>query len=58
MSLVTAAQVRAYYNADPKRMARLSEAAQRTVRYDAEGRAPKGRLHPDAFQEARGAAKG
>jgi hypothetical protein len=41
---VTAAELRAFFNADPKRLARLSEAAQRTVREGA-----RGRVHPEAI---------
>ena len=49
MSKPTAAALRAYYQADPKRVARLSEAAAHTVRKGA-----RGRVHPEAISKARG----
>jgi len=55
--IITAADLRAYYNADPKRIGRLSPEAARTVTYDAQGRSPKGRIHPEAFSKARGKVK-
>ena len=48
---VTAADVRAYFNADPKRLAALMDTepkAVKTVQYDEDGKAPRGRLHPAA----------
>lgn len=43
---VTAAEVREFYRTDPKRVARLSEAAARTVAPGA-----RGRLHPEVEQD-------
>lgn len=51
---VTAAEFRSYYNADPKRLARLSPGARKTVEYNAQGQAPKGRISPEAIAKARG----
>lgn len=45
---VTAAAVRTYFNADPKRLAALDESARKTVEF-VDGKAPKGRLHPEAI---------
>lgn len=45
--IVTAAAVRAFFNADPKRLAALSPEARRTVE-QVEGKSPRGRLHPEA----------
>ena len=45
---VTTADLRAYFNADPKRLAALSPEARKTVEKDSEGRSPKGRVHPEA----------
>jgi hypothetical protein len=47
---VTAADVRAYFNADPKRLAALSDKARATVEFNAEGKAPRGRLHAEAVK--------
>lgn len=47
---VTAAAVRSFYNADPKRLARLSDEARRTVLL-VDGKAPKGRLHPEVIED-------
>lgn len=44
---VTAGQVRDYFNADPKRLAALSEDARKTVER-VEGKSPRGRLAPEA----------
>ena len=54
---VTAAALRSYYNADPKRMARLSPKARKTVEYNEKGQAPKGRVSPEAIAKARGSVK-
>jgi hypothetical protein len=51
-SIPTAAALRAYYQADPKRIARLSEKAAHTVRKGA-----RGHVHPEAVAKARGAVK-
>ena len=53
MSKPTAAEVRAYFQADPKRVARLTEAEAHTVRPGA-----RGRIHPGALAKARGKVKG
>lgn len=45
----TTAELRAYYQADPKRVARLSEKAAHTVKKGA-----RGRVHPEAVAKARG----
>lgn len=50
-STVTARSLREFYNADPKRLARLSDQARRTVEADSEGRFPKGRVHPEARED-------
>lgn len=47
---VTASDLRAFYNADPKRLARLSDAARKTVEA-VDGRLPKGRVHPEARKD-------
>lgn len=44
---VTAGDVRAYFNADPKRLASLSPEARKTVE-SVEGKFPRGRLSPEA----------
>lgn len=49
-STVTAADLRAYFNADPKRLATLSDKARKTVEFSAEGKAPRGRIHPEAVK--------
>lgn len=46
---VTAQTVRAYFNADEARLARLSDAARKTVEF-VDGKAPRGRLHADAVK--------
>lgn len=50
MSNVTAATVREFYNAKPERLARLDASARKTVEFDENGRAPRGRLHPKAIK--------
>lgn len=45
-STVTAAEVRSFYREDGKRFARLSEAAQATVREGA-----RGKLHPEVVED-------
>lgn len=47
---VTAAALRSFFNADAKRLATLSPAARKTVEFDSEGRAPKGRIHAEAVK--------
>lgn len=47
-TLTTAADVRSFFAANPARLDALSEAAQKTVRADADGNFPKGRIHPEA----------
>lgn len=47
---VTAAALRSFFNADPKRLASLSDNARKTVQFDSEGRAPKGRIHAEAVK--------
>jgi len=47
---VTAADLRAYFNADAKRLAALSPEARKTVEYNAEGKAPRGRIHAEAVK--------
>jgi hypothetical protein len=49
-STVTAAEVRAFLSADPKRLASLSPEARKTVEPNAEGKFPKGRLHKEAIK--------
>lgn len=46
---VTAAALRSFFNADPKRLAALSPEARKTVEY-VDGKAPKGRLHREAVE--------
>lgn len=58
MSLFTAAEFRAYYNEVPARLDRLTASERKTVEYDANGYAPKGRIAPGAIAKARGKAKG
>jgi len=45
---ITAAALRTFMNADPKRLAAISDKARKTVEFDSEGRAPKGRIHAEA----------
>lgn len=47
---VTAAALRNFFNADAKRLAGLSPEARKTVEFDSEGRAPKGRIHAEAVK--------
>lgn len=47
---VTAADLRAYFNADPKRLALLDTDARKTVEFNAEGKAPRGRIHAQAVK--------
>jgi hypothetical protein len=47
---IVAADVRTYFNANPKRLARLSPEARKTVEA-VDGKFPKGRLHPQAIKE-------
>jgi hypothetical protein len=47
---VTAADLRAYFNADAKRLAVLSPEARKTVEFNAEGKAPRGRIHAEAVK--------
>lgn len=45
--MTTAANVRNFFNADPKRLDALSPAARHTVEV-VEGKSPRGRIHPEA----------
>ena len=47
---VTARDLRTYFNADPKRLARLSDAARKTVEA-VDGKFPKGRVSPEAVKD-------
>jgi hypothetical protein len=47
---VTAADLRAYFNADVKRLAVLSPDARKTVEFNSDGKAPRGRIHPEAVK--------
>lgn len=47
---VTAADLRAYFNADPKRLALLDADARKTVEFNSEGKAPRGRIHAQAVK--------
>jgi hypothetical protein len=48
-TLVSATAVREYFNADPKRLSKLSDKARKTVE-KVDGRFPKGRLSPEAIK--------
>jgi len=48
-STVTASDLRAYFNADPKRLATLSDRARHTVEY-VDGKAPRGQVSPEAIE--------
>jgi hypothetical protein len=48
-TLVSATDLREYFNADPKRLAKLSERARKSVER-VDGRFPKGRVNPEAIK--------